>query len=181
MTRDEVQYINHSRLSYSEAFDRIIKPILQQEWGYSQVINLEDHNNEALKVLDIVAGADAILATPWGLRLAGVRIQEGKSFDTFTIRSKREGAQTTQLDKIITAKNNNCLYPYYQIQAYINNGRLLSIAISTTDDLLAAIRQKKCKLKKTGTAQVGQSWFYSIKWSELQEMGAKINIYKPLD
>jgi len=80
------------------------------------------------------------------------------------------------MKKKCNAIDKNWLYPYWTIQAYIDeeNERLLAFAIAKTEDILEMILKDKCKVKSTPGRTGGTDYFYSIKWDEMEQEGYQL-------
>jgi hypothetical protein len=123
------------------------------------------------RLLDVLGGVDV-----WhvdhenGMRGIALRIQTtSKNWHTFTIRNKRDSGAKTEYEKRKNAINNNYIYPYLTIQAYINNeNRPVSWAVARTADIIKMIDGGHCNTKHTGLNQIGQAEFYVVDWYDMK-------------
>jgi hypothetical protein len=133
--------------------------------------------DEMARLLDTLAGIDF-----WnvrfgvGIRGLATRIQWGRSWRTFTIRNQRISGARTEYEKRKQAIEKGWLYPELTLQAYVDNGKLLSYALAKTTDIIKMIDMGKAKIKHTGPAQYGQASFYVVKWDDMKKMGYDILI-----
>lgn len=103
-----------------------------------KIHSIENSSNEVLILLDKLSGIDYIRENENGLQGIAARVQWGKNWNTFTIRTKRYSGTKTELEKRLYAIENGYFYPAFTLQAYFDNrlnNNLLSIAIIKTIDL----------------------------------------------
>jgi hypothetical protein len=127
-----------------------------------------------------LAGIDAWhISTVKGIRGLASRIQVGdKDWRTFTIRDKRSSGTKTEYEKRKYAIENNYLYPYLTMQAYITkDNKIISFAVARTVDIIEMIDKGMAYIDHTKKEQKGQASFHVIKWEDVKNAGYKIIIY----
>lgn len=99
---------------------------------------IENTKNEVLILLDRLSGIDYIREDKHGLQGIAARVQWGRPYNTFTIRSERHTGSKTELEKRLEQIEKGYFYPEFTMQAYFDNRKdnnLLSIAVVRTKDL----------------------------------------------
>jgi len=118
------------------------------------------------KKLDMYSGIDAwYIEQQTGIRGIGSRVQQGpKKWNSFTIRKTRNTGTRTEFAKLLNAINNEWLYPYWFIQAYVNKGTLLTAALAKTEDIISYItNHPKCPERSVYNAT-----FFYIDWNDFE-------------
>lgn len=129
-------------------FMDVIWPVIADVCGGGQLIPVESVSQSGFaRELDMFAGIDA-----WQLlddRVAGAalrgiasRRQIGPTaWDTFTIRRSLASGNPTEYQKRKAALEDNSgyLYPHLTVQAYMDNGRLLSVGVAETRAVIGAV------------------------------------------
>ena len=142
-----------------------------------KIHSIENSSNEILILLDKLSGIDYIRQNENGLQGIAARVQWGKNWDTFTIRSKRHSGTKTELEKRLHAIENGYFYPAFTLQAYFDNrqiNNLLSIAVIKTIDLYN-LYQNKYELFENNKSD---NEFSFIRWSKIPDNLIKI-YHKP--
>lgn len=169
-------FINASNEA-NDNFEKLIKPELINIFKNKiEITSLEvlSNDNEIAKMFDVYCGIDAVYKDFHGIRGIASRIQKGKAWDTFTIRHERESGAKTEYEKRKYAIENNYFYPYLTLQAYVNDGKLLSMALAKTTDIFDMIEKGFSEKQRTGNGQIGQATFYVVRWLDMVEQGYKI-------
>lgn len=168
-------------------FQRVVYPTIKEQKLLDgeliplEVATLQDYQH-LTKQFDLLSGIDVWhIKTNIGIQGIASRIQwveRNKAFNSFTVRKTRTTGTKTEYEKrkeSIQAKG-EWLYPYYSLQAYIENpkklGDLISIAIAKTEDILNCL---DC-YGNTKTAYDGNTFLY-INWTDMQEHGYPISIF----
>lgn len=180
MGREVEDYETAARKS-AERFKRLIKDDLLGHFKSEYVAVEEYPDRELNRVIDMYGGIDLILKSKTGLRGVASRIQPSnpnypnKNWRTFTVRYSRESGVDTEYQKRSDAIKNGCLYPCYTLQAYLDeNENLLGYALCKTRDLLTLIDRGIFRLKRTGEDQIGQAWFFVVRWRDFKKYGLAI-------
>ncbi|HZO74013.1 MAG TPA: hypothetical protein VFB60_17560 [Ktedonobacteraceae bacterium] len=97
--------------------------------------------------LDTIAGIDAYLRTPLGLRTIAARVQYGGLHRTFTIRVARPKQAVTELHKRLSqvaSRDSGTLYPYWTLHAYVtaDGSRLSHAGLAKTSELYVWLAQQ---------------------------------------
>jgi hypothetical protein len=123
-------------------------------------------------MMDRCSGIDLIRENDHGLQGVASRVQFGKAYNTFTIRSERHTGAKTELEKRIDQITQGYFYPAFTLQAYFDDRismNLLSIAVIKTLDLYKAIlRGKNVKTNKSDNV------FKYMHWKDLMDYGIRI-------
>lgn len=181
------EYVRNDLEKSNKRFELLIKPKLK-ELLKGDFLRVENESNDKMReILDQLAGIDSWhIDNLRGLRGIASRIQEidvikypyAKPFNTFTIRNKRQSGKPTEYEKRKYAIEHNYLYPFYTVQAYINNkdNTLMSCAIARTKDIIKFIDIYKPVTNNTGKNQNGHSNFWVISWTEFSKAKYPIRI-----
>ena len=153
-----------------------VEPVLKTECNlpgtfYSIEGHLKD-NNELQQVLDF-AGIDYMYAENGLVKGLAMRIQKGKCWDTFTIRKSRYSGTETEFEKRKFAIENYGIYPYFTVQAYIEDDKLSGLAICKTKDLWDMILKNRCYTVKCSD----NASFYIVKWSDMERLDKYIRVF----
>jgi hypothetical protein len=133
------------------------------------IYSIENSNNEILILLDRLSGIDYIRKDESGLQGIAARVQWGKDWQTFTIRSSRHTGSKTELEKRIFQIKNGYFFPAFTLQAYFDNrsdNNLLSIAVIKTIDLYNFIIKNPDEIEK----RKSDNEFIVIRWSKLKHL-----------
>lgn len=172
--------ISRSSEQFKGCLESELKGVLKGEFVIAEGVTTDNF----AKQLDILAGIDI-----WhidqlrGMRGVALRIQTGyKNWHTFTVRGKRDSGVKTEYQKRLEAIENNYLYPYLTVQAYVTpKTELIACAIVKTIDLIAMVSSGNCELRKTGKGQIGQAEFYVVDWYAMKNYGYKVVIKPDID
>ena len=163
-------------------FARCVRPMLANMFN-GELVPVEGDGNDALKMLDMHCGIDYLLKMEPSNIVYGVasRIQEidanTKPWNTFTVRKTRQSGASTEFSKRVRDVMCGGIYPTITYQAYVSNGRLRSLAICMTAELLEFIICRRPEIKHTNGDQVGQASFYVCKWQDMSDHGCKMSMY----
>ena len=153
-------------------FIKYVEPILKSKFNMTgEYLIVEGTiSNRLASYLDMLCGIDVwyINEAKDGVRGIASRIQHGFDFKTFTIRAK------TEYKKRANAIDNNYLYPYYTLQAYIKNDRLKLMALAKTKDVINMIYNKWCDFNFNS---VDGNPFYIVKWEDMFKHDKNVVIY----
>jgi hypothetical protein len=160
------------------AFSDIIWPIVGPLIGDGKLIRVESvTDGEFTNELDAMAGIDAWqVIQDIGIRGIASRVQpsglkqNGKTYETFTVRAAVRSGADTEYHKRLRAIENpdwGLLCPHLTIHSYVSEDwkRALAIAAIRTKDLISFIRDNMDKVWETQVE--GGNRMYAIKWSEL--------------
>lgn len=161
----------------SKTFMDLVEPELSKAIGGYFLAVEGVSADEMARLLDTLAGIDFWnVQEGEGIRGIATRIQRGKSWRTFTVRNQRMSGARTEYEKRKQAIEEGLLYPELTLQAYVDNGKLLSYAVAKTVDIVKMIDIGKAIVKHTGPDQYGQASFYVVKWDDMKQMGCQILI-----
>jgi len=159
----------------AKAFKEVVWPEINHWFGGGILTPVEDvTQSDMAQMLDMYSGIDAwYIEKEVGIRGIGSRVQFGeKNWDTFSIRKRRFSGTRTEYAKLTNAIENDWLYPYWFIQAYINKNKILSAALAKTFDIIEYIKTTpSCPVRETSNAS-----FYYVDWSKFEKQ-YKINTY----
>lgn len=166
MNRDTKQQFELS----SNRFEQI-KPVLSRILCADDIRSVEtstvNGNSDILSALDITGGIDAIAIRNGQMFGIASRICNG-DYKTFTVRKERKttGVKTEYAKK--NAQNAGALSPFYTVQAYFQNDKLVRIAMCYTSDLIDYIEQFKDNPQriqvKTTADKGGAVDFFIVNW-----------------
>jgi len=115
-----------------------------------------------------------------GIAMRIQKIKNKKPYNTFTIRMSRtknqiKSNQPTEYRKRMNAIKNNCLYPKYTLQCYVDdkNKILSSAAIIETKDLYKYIKKHKHHLIKSNheyNNKGDENKFIVIPWMDVNHL-----------
>jgi hypothetical protein len=176
------KFIKKALSKSAVAFETYVIPHLSKLLGGGKIVIVEGVTADWMtRMFDAVSGIDVwYIDNDIGIRGIASRCSFGnKVWNTFTIRKSIDTGRKTEHEKKAYAIDNNWLYPYWTIQAYIDdeNKRLLTFAVAKTEDILEMIMQDKCKVKDTKGRMGGIDYFYSVDWHEMRKEGYQVIIY----
>jgi hypothetical protein len=151
-----------------------IKLTVLPELISGEIISIEESNNSVLLLFDQYSGIDYLRKNDIGLQGIASRIQFGKAWNTFTIRTERISGAKTEYVKRKEQIKEGYIYPYYTLQAYFDNRKdlnLLSICIIKTIDLYKEI-ENNSKVKTRTSDNV----FKYIDWLDIDKNKIKVYI-----
>jgi hypothetical protein len=137
------------------------------------IISIEQQDNEILLMFDIYSGIDYIRKNEKGLQGIASRVQFGKNWNSFTIRTQRHTGAKTEYEKRLEQIENGYFYPHFTMQAYFDNREdmnLLSICIIKTIDLYHEIENNPNVKTRTS-----DNVFKYIKWDDI--LSSELKIY----
>ena len=144
---------------------------------------VEGRDDNISKILDQNAGVDYILKRDKDGQLFGIasRTQSitRRRYDTFTIRKARASGAPTEFDKMRKAAREEAFYPKWRMHIYYDKDteNIVSLAIAKSMDILDFILAGYADTNFTGRGQVGQSEFYVVPWTQMNELGYEIYTY----
>ena len=160
----------------STIFEHTLWPIVKRYVGGGRVLVTEVHAGDSMRAaLDVCAGIDAFQVNDTGVRAIASRIQQGRDYRSYTIRTRSRGGNETEIDKRTraTQSNDGYMYPHLTIQAYMSAGYtlpVLSIGIVRTRDLYHALSLRDWPRRRNSDG----SEFVFLHWDELTESGIKV-------
>ena len=167
----------------AQALADVVWPQISQPWfGGGEVVPVETATDVKIaKALDVFAGIDLWLLRKDGITPIASRVQfpDGRSYNTFTIRSWRKSGNDVELQRRLRALKEvqrGYLFPHVTIQAYVDNNsnRLIAAACVLTKDLFEHVDEYD-----DVTNRDGQSGFKVAGWSLLEQLGANIRVHWP--
>jgi len=138
-----------------------------------EIISIEESDNKILLMFDQFSGIDYLRKDNIGLQGIATRVQFGKAWNSFTIRTRRCTGVKTEYEKRLEQIEKGYIYPYYTLQCYFDNHldlNLLSICIIKTTDLYFEIENNK-NVKTRESDNV----FKYLNWSDIDK--AKLKTY----
>ena len=163
--------VQHDLSWSSRAFVEQVWPIVKQ-WVGGEVSLVESVRADGfVRDLDTLAGIDAwhIVRAREQMRGIASRVQRvDRPYATFTVRMSRDSGAVTEFEKRVAAIKDGWLYPHLTTQAYIANadGRLLSVGMARTRDVLAMIQQSSPGVCVRRTVNAA---FYVVPWGTLRD------------
>ena len=170
-----------STLSLStRQYEEYIKPVWPMMIrGYGIPVEGKTDDDLANK-LDQLAGIDIFNVDGDVTYGVASRIQTGRAWNTFTVRKRRDSGAKTEYEKRLKAINSNgILFPRITYQAYVSadtGGRLLSMAVCLTKELITLCKNGYAKTRHTGSGQVGGAEFFYIDWPRMTQLGCKMRV-----
>ena len=153
-------------------FIKYVEPILKDKFNMrGEYLIVEGTiSNKLASYLDMLCGIDVwyINETKNGIRGIASRIQHNFNYRTFTIRAK------TEYIKRAYAIDKNYIYPYYTLQAYIKNDKLLLMALAKTEDIINMCFNKWCDFNFNS---IDGNPFYIVNWDDMLKHDKNVVIY----
>lgn len=140
-----------------------------------KIHTIENADNEILILMDTKSGIDYIREDTNGLQGIAARVQWGRAWNTFTIRTARHTGSETELEKRLYQIDNGYFYPAFTMQAYFDNrldNNLLSLAIVKTVDLYNLFKNERHLFEKRRS----DNDFVFIHWDNLKDKVKTIKI-----
>jgi hypothetical protein len=194
----------------AQAFVKYVWPEVASWCGGGELKPVESVSARGfVRDLDVLAGIDAwqLLRDRGYMRGVASRMQvKEKSYETFTIRTRRYGDTVTEFEKRVTAirdREAGALYPALTVQGYVadrRDGPLVGAGMVRTGDLLTAfeglrsggkvrpkyVHDRGCDKQGAyprpplgaGCVQ-GCAEFCPIKWTDLQAAGYQCRVWSP--
>lgn len=156
-------------------FERYILPVLPK-LVRGKYIRVEGTLEEIAEMLDKRVGIDAMIDQGDLVYGLGSRIQiDSGVWNTFTIRMERESGNQTELEKLRKAILNDSMRPHLTLHAYIENGKLQSVAVARTRDIIEYIDTHDCPVRRSWDADT-QKWaqFAFVYWRDMIEAGYRV-------
>lgn len=155
-----------------DAFKRLIQPELEDVMK-GRYIPVEGRPEEIAELLDMRMGIDAMVESKdvfYGLA-SRIQIDSGV-WNTFTIRSRRESGNTTELEKLRRAIKHDTLRPQITVQAYVENDKLKTMGLARTKDIVEYIDTHDCDGRTSNDGRKVQ--FKIVPWDKMREAGYKV-------
>lgn len=171
-------------------FLHVIWPALQQhcpELKSGHIRIVEGGESEIRADLDIRAGIDAYQRWDCAMRGIACRVQWGKNYRSFTIRTARPSGKETEYQKrlaVLKRRDEGFLYPYWTVQGYLDSpgGALLSVAVAKTAELYLWIEHHEkhvCPLPRKKATKGGEGFLY-VDWDLYRSSGNYLFEYPAL-
>src|SRR4051812_43290740 len=122
-----------------------IKPCLESGLGIELVI-IDKSKDRLHAVLDQIAGIDALAVKDGKVYGIAFRIQRGRNWKTFTIRSKRTSGNDTEFQKY--SVQDNCSKPNMTMQIYADDAGKLHVGYCKTSLLMTYAHEHEAELPK---------------------------------
>lgn len=165
-------------MNFTKALERsqqdfldVVWPAIRDVCGGGEIIPVESVSEaEFANALDVLSGIDAWQRLPdevagEALRGIAIRTQWGqRAWDTFTVRCSRVSGMATEYQKRTAAlTGRGYLTPYLTVQSYITDGgRLLSVGVARTEDVIAAVDRRRCRTNPADGSQ-----FYWVRFRDV--------------
>lgn len=162
-------------------FDKFVKPVIPYMFN-GNLIPVEGDTGNIAKILDTQCGIDYILdynGLLYGVASRIQRVEGGRRpWNTFSVRNERDNGTTTEYEKRIKNIFGQSIYPKITYQAYVSSdGKLQSMAVGFTEDIIACCALGKYTMRHTGSAQVGQASFMAVDWNVMRRSGYTLRTY----
>lgn len=154
--------LNDSVIALESIKDTYLPKVIQ-----GKIHTIENADNKILMLMDIKSGIDYIREDANGLQGIAARVQWGRAWNTFTIRTERHTGTETELEKRLFQIDNGYFYPAFTMQAYFDNrsdNKLLSLAIIKTVDLYNLFKNEQHLFEKRRS----DNDFVFIHWDNLK-------------
>lgn len=166
-------------LAKSIRYLKSVQPLIEALIG-AKLKKIEGSEDDLYILLDTKSGIDYIgidKAKNYSIYGIAARIQEGKQYDSFTIRSERKSGHRTELVKRQEQIANGDFYPKLTLQVYFDyRGSLSSMAFIKTKLLFDFIENHPKLVDKKETFD---SEFLVVYWKDLKEKGYFFKSYYP--
>lgn len=171
------KFINDGISKSNNTFTDVVEPVLLELMG-GEFIVVEGVTDPVYVKMDLLSGIDILHVSDKGIRGIASRVQYGKAWDTFTVRTSRESGKETEYAKRQWSIDNEYIYPYYTLQAYVSNDdELLSLAVAKTKDVMDMVEQGKC-IKRQVYEDGRSATFAAVKWDAMQDVGYEVEVYR---
>lgn len=140
-----------------------------------RIHSIEESKNDTLLLFDKHSGIDLIRQNKIGLQGVASRVQFGKDWQTYTIRSKRQSGAKTELEKRLAQIQRGYFYPEFTLQAYFDSRKdlnLRSIAVVRTVDLYHFVINNPSRVQE----RTSDNEFLVCSWHDLKSLGYEIKI-----
>ena len=169
-------------ISASESdFDRFVAPIMP--WMLNgNITSVESDGSAVSRILEMRCGIDYLLecnGLVYGVARRIQRLSQGDSpWNTFTVRHERDSGSCTELEKRGRSILQGSICPMITYQAYVSSdGKLLSMAVAFTKDIIEHCLFNDVTSKHTGDNQIGQASFIAVKWQDMANHGYTLRTY----
>ena len=136
------------------------EPIVNELLSEWRLVPVEGRDDTACRILAKTCGIDYLLCSQTGIHGVTVCVQHGKNDRTFMV------------SKESTSNDTGSLTPYYAMQVYVEDGKIIGLGLVKTEDLTDFI--------DSGFAlehQEGQVKFYVCHWDDLRLAGYEVKEY----
>ncbi len=135
---------------------------------------------ELATMLDMHAGVDLFCLDRDLIYGVASRIQvTQRPFNTFTVRKSRDSGAITEYEKRRASIGTGYMYPRITDQAYVSaptGGRLLSMAVCLTEELIRYCTDGHAFTRHTGAGQRGGAEFYVCNWYDMATRGCALRV-----
>jgi len=148
---------------------------------------VEGVNEDTCKLLDKSCGIDYFISTEDGnktvsfaWRSVGSTVERCRNegvYNAFSLRKKRNNdqskAENCEIEKRLYAMKHGLVYPLYTVEAYVLNGRLLSVAVAKTEDVFNAYMNlpiRNCDPHSKNK----EVFFWDVSWKIMKDNGYKV-------
>lgn len=170
---------NQAHENSKSDFWQSVQPILEQLLHPCKIILMESRQDSLAKYLDVYCGIDAFIISHKDKNVTPLasRIQKDKDYQTFTVRNKRDSGTTTEYFKLLKAEQKQTLRPILTLQAYVGDGKLLSMALAQTSDILDYIKKGYAYTKHTSEDEIGGAEFFTVAWDKFARYYPLVKIF----
>ena len=140
------------------------EPILSQLLNGYTLVPVESGNDFVSKILAYTCGINYLMLRNGTTNVCGVhnRTQYGKNYRTFTVPKSNH-------EKRIDILSTGGLRPYYTMQVYVDDNRIIGLGLIKTVDLMQFIVNGHTEEKGS---------FYVCSWDDLREAGFDVMEYR---
>ena len=140
------------------------EPILSHLLNGYTLVPVESGNDFVSKILAYTCGINYLMLHNGTTNVYGVhnRTQYGKNYRTFIVPK-------SSYEKHTEAFATGGLMPYYTMQVYMDEGRIIGLGLIKTADLMQFIVNGHAEKK---------SYFYVCSWDDLREIGYTVMEYR---
>jgi len=145
-----------------------------------KIYSIESSDNDVLMLMDQKCGIDYIRENDNGLQGIAARVQFGKAYNTFTVRSRRHTGSITEFEKRRRDVDGGYFYPQFTMQAYFADRSsivLLSIGVVRTSDLYSFIAEHGDMVH----TRWSDNEFKFVKWADMINSGVRVITYAPAE
>lgn len=173
-TIKDSQIVDSDKKQSADDFNNLVKPAIEK-YCDAKIIHTENLRGKLPLMLDREFSTDALYIKDGKMFGVSSRIQRGKNWRTFSIRSGRDSKNKTEFEKHSDAIANDDYLPEITLQAYIVDDDF-TIGMARTVDVVDYITKYKPRPIHTGKAEVGQAEFYPVSWQDFQNKGYRLKI-----
>ena len=141
-----------------------VEPILSRLLSRYTLVPVEGGNDYTSRILAYTCGINYMLFRNGSTNVYGVynRTQYGKNYRTFTVPK-------SSYEKCTEVFASGGMRPYYTMQVYIDDGRIIGLGLIKTVDLMQFIVNGHAEEKGS---------FYVCSWDDLREAGFDVMEYR---